>query len=207
MHYLKVYWPALTRVLSTLGTLTSVVALLIPPPASTVPWTLAQKAALTFSVVAFVATAAIEFLAFKKVRTRARGDREGIRKYMHRWIEHGGRVAIWTRDHSWIDEDTMRSMLKEKAARRELILCLPSMTPFANELANLGADVVAYGDGLGVPSIRFTIAHLDQPGACVAIARPNSDSHVIEEYTSSDHIAFHLAQDLVRLAVNRRAAS
>lgn len=199
MHYLSAYWPTIARVVSTGGSLASVVALLVSLQGND-PWNAAMKFALALSALAFLATVLIEVRTFAKVRVRARGDRAGIRRYMHTWIEHGGRVAIWTRDHSWVDEDGIRRLLRQKAEARELILCLPEMTPFAQELASLGADVVAYGRGLSVPSIRFTIAHFEQPGSAVAVGLPNSASHIIEEYSSTDHVVFHFAQDLVRLA-------
>src|SRR5206468_672153 len=59
----------------------------------------------------------------------------GIKRYMLNWIEHGGRVAIWTRDMSWAQNPETRRLLTEKARRNELILCLPELNELARERA------------------------------------------------------------------------
>ena len=80
---------------------------------------------------------------------------------MHDWIEHGGRVAIWTRDMSWAQNQETRGLLTEKARRSELILCLPELGALATELSKAGAEVCAYGaTRLESPASRFTIAFL-----------------------------------------------
>src|SRR6266571_3685379 len=89
----------------------------------------------------------------------ARTDSEGIKRYMHDWIQHGGRVAIWTRDMSWAQNAQTRRLLREKAERRELILCLPEPNELARELSAAGAEICAYGaQHLESPASRFTIA-------------------------------------------------
>ena len=61
-------------------------------------------------------------------------NKEGILNYMHDWIEHGGRVAIWTRDMSWADNDKTMQLLELKAQRQELLILLPSPNPLAERL-------------------------------------------------------------------------
>jgi hypothetical protein len=96
---------------------------------------------------------------------------------MHDWIEHGGRVAIWTRDMSWAHNDDTRGLLREKAARGELILCLPEQNALATELGAAGAEICAYGaNRLESPASRFTII-----------------------FFAGSHPAFYLAEDLIAL--------
>jgi hypothetical protein len=119
---------------------------------------------------------------------------------MHEWIEHGGRVAIWTRDMSWAQNPETRRLLTEKARRNELILCLPELNELASELTRAGAEVCAYGASLlESPSSRFTIAFLGRDGSRVAVGRAQGDAHVIDEFSVGGHPAFHLAADLVTL--------
>ena len=119
---------------------------------------------------------------------------------MHDWIEHGGRVAIWTRDMSWAQNPETRRLLAEKARRNELILCLPELNELATELAAAGAEVCAYGAGhLESPASRFTIAFFGRDGSRVAVGRAEGDTHVIDEFSAGGHPAFHLAEDLITL--------
>jgi len=119
---------------------------------------------------------------------------------MHDWIEHGGRVAIWTRDMSWAQNPETHRLLIAKARRKELILCLPELNELAKELANAGAEVCAYGTRrLESPAARFTIAFFGREGSRVAIGRAEGDTHVIDEFSAASHPAFHLAGDLIAI--------
>ena len=143
----------------------------------------------------------LELLTHRGRRVYDKSDAEGIKEYMHSWIEHGGRVAIWTRDLSWAQNSDTRQLLKIKAARNELILCLPENNALTNELAAAGAEVCAYGsDSLESPSSRFTIAFFGRDGSRVAVGRANGNTHIIDEFAPSDHPAFYLAEDLIGLA-------
>ncbi len=77
---------------------------------------------------------------------------------MHDWINHGGRVAIWTRDMSWAQDIDTRNLLKGKATRNELILCLPAKNELATELATLGAEVCDYDTSL-LELSEFAVHH------------------------------------------------
>ena len=76
-------------------------------------------------VCVFLVLVVLELLSRRGRSVYAKNDAEGIKRYMHQWITHGGRVAIWTRDMSWAQNAETRRVLKEKARRNELILCLP----------------------------------------------------------------------------------
>ena len=105
-------------------------------------WAIALLVLALFCIFVFVV---LEVLAHRGRRVYAKNDTDGIKRYMHNWIEHGGRVAIWTRDMSWAHNADTRKLLREKAARGELILCLPEQNELAKELAAVGAEVCAYG--------------------------------------------------------------
>jgi len=156
---------------------------------------------LVLAVVAFVLLIVLEFFDRPGRRIYAKSDDQGIRRYMHEWIEPGGRVAIWTRDMSWAQNPETRQLLIEKARRNELILCLPKVNDFAAQLAEAGAEVCAYGSSLlESPASRFTIAFFGRDGSRVAVGRAEGDTHVIDEFSDGGHPAFHLAADLVTLA-------
>ena len=120
---------------------------------------------------------------------------------MHDWIKHGGRVAIWSRDMSWANSEETKQLLEVKARRHELLLFLPSANPLSQQLAGSGAEVVYYGASrLESPGSRFTITHYGRDGSSLAVGRVRGDTHVIDEFHSSDHPAYHIAADLVALA-------
>jgi hypothetical protein len=116
---------------------------------------------------------------------------------MEKWIKHGAGVAIWTRDHTWVDDEGMRQLLTQKAERGELTLCIPKATSLSEDLRAKGANVVVHG--FSESAVRFTIINLNNSTYAVALARPGPTSHVIEEY-SSHHPMAALAKDLVELA-------
>jgi len=170
----------------------------LPSPKDLPWWAVGLVVLATFL---FVVLVVLEFFACRGRRVYAKADTEGIRRYMHAWIEHGGRVAIWTRDMSWAQNPKTRRLLAEKARRSELILCLPELNALATELAAAGAEVCAYGARhLESPASRFTIAFFGRAGSRVAVGRAEGDTHVIDEFSSSSHPAFHLAEDLITLA-------
>jgi len=130
-------------------------------------------------------------------------DPDSIRNYMLHWIAYGGRVAIWTRDMSWATDKESRELLVKKAQCGELIICMPSHTEFSQQLKGVGAEIYVYGtELLSEPSARFTIAYYGRDGSKVAIGRAKADKHVIEEFDSGSHPAFHLAYELVQVARN-----
>jgi hypothetical protein len=158
-------------------------------------------AILVVAVVALIALVVFEFTDRRGRRIYSKDDTQGIKRYMHSWIDHGGRVAIWTRDMSWAQNPETRGVLTEKARRGELILCLPEINALARDLSEAGAEVCAYGARLlEAPASRFTIIFFGRDGSRVAVGRAEGDTHVIDEFSAGDHPAFHLAADLVTLA-------
>ncbi|HLJ96719.1 MAG TPA: hypothetical protein VKU02_26335 [Gemmataceae bacterium] len=206
---LRTWWAAwgevVRKLVALVASFASMAGLLIaflPSPGS-LPWW--AVALLVTSAIFFVVLVLLEVLELRGQRVYRRTDAEGIRKYMHDWIEHGGRVAIWTRDMTWAQNPESRKLLMEKARRRELILCLPELNEPARELAAAGAEVYAYGaKHLEAPASRFTIARFGRDGSRVAVGRADGDTHVIDEFSRGCHPAFHLAEDLIMLVRSQK---
>jgi hypothetical protein len=201
---MRTWWKAwgelILKLLTLFASFASMGGLLVaflPSPRDLPSWAVALLVSAACFLVVLVV---LEFLDRRGRRVYARGDAEGIKRYMHNWIEHGGRVAIWTRDMSWAQNPETRRLLTEKARRRELILCLPELNELANELAGAGAEVCAYGARrLESPASRFTIAFFGRDGSRVAVGRAEGDTHVIDEFSAGGHPAFYLAEDLITL--------
>jgi hypothetical protein len=194
-------WGAVVRklvaLLASFASLAGLLMAFLPTPED-LPWW--AVVLLVVALVFFVVLVVFELLDRRARHVYARTDTEGIKRYMHDWINHGSRVAIWTRDFSWAQNPETRGLLMEKARRGELILCLPEFNELATELGRAGAEVCAYGARLlSSPASRFTIAFFGRDGSRVAIGRTEGDTHVIDEFSAGDHPAFHLAADLVAL--------
>jgi hypothetical protein len=201
---LRIIWKAwgtiVMKFLALAGSLASLVGLLLqflPSPKDLSWWAIFLLAFASFCLFLFLA---LEILTYQRRRVFDKGDKEGIKKYMHSWIQHGGRVAVWTRDMSWARNAETRGLLREKSADGELILCMPEEDDFAKELAAEGAEICAYGKNhLESPASRFTISCFGRDGARVAVGRAEGEAHVIDEFNSGGHPAFYLAEDLVTL--------
>lgn len=201
---LKIWWKAwsepIIKLVALVGALASLVGLLrvFLPSRDSLPWW--AVALLVVAALLLIVFVVLEFLSYRGRRVYAKSDTDGIKRYMHTWIQHGGRVAIWTRDMSWAHNADTRGLLLEKAANGELILCLPERNEFAKQLEAAGAEVCAYGSRhLESPASRFTIVFFGRDGAQVAVGRAEGDAHVIVEFTAGSHPAFYLAKDLIEL--------
>ena len=200
---MRIWWLAwgglVQRLFALAGSLASLLGVLIAFMPKELPrWTIVLFA---ISAGFFVLLVFLEFSAGHGRRTFAKSDTAGIRLYLHNWIEHGGRVAIWTRDMSWAHNTETRRLLGDKAGRGELILCLPEPIELSRELAAAGAEVCTYGAmRLESPASRFTIAFFGRGGSRVAVGHEVGDAHIIDEFKPGEHPAFYLAEDLVALA-------
>jgi hypothetical protein len=204
MMSLRTWWTAwgemVRKLVALVASFASMAGLLIAflPSPGDLPWW--AVALLVSATSFFVVLVVLEFLDRRGHRVYTRTDTEGIQRYMHEWIEHGGRVAIWTRDMTWAQNAESRRLLIEKARRNELILCLPELNELATELEAAGSEVCAYGaKHLESPASRFTIALFGRDGSRVAVGRAEGDTHVIDEFSRGSHPAFHLAEDLITL--------
>ncbi len=192
---------SLRNVLLLFGTVSSVIALFVNflPEIEKMPWW--GIALLVLAAFLAGTLGILEMFERPKRRIFRKQDTAGVLKYMHEWIKHGGRVAIWSRDMSWANNEETKQLLELKAQRHELLLFLPSANPLSGQLESSGAEVVYYGASrLESPGSRFTITHYGRDGSSIAVGRARGDSHVIDEFHSSDHPAYQIAADLIALA-------
>jgi hypothetical protein len=202
----KAWGDLVQRLVALTASFASLAGLLVAflPHSNELPW---WAVTLLVSGTFFLAVSVVlELLGRRGRSVYAKNDTDGIKRYMHDWITNGGRVAIWTRDMSWAQNAETQHVLKEKARRGELILCLPEPNGLAADLAAAGAEICAYGaDRLESPASRFTIAFFGRAGSRVAVGHANRDVHVIEEFAAGEHPAFYLLEDLITLARRENA--
>lgn len=135
------------------------------------------------------------------IRTYLANNRAGINRYLYRRIDSGGPVAIWTRDMNWADTEKMTELLRRKAQRGQLIICLPQEIPQSDELKQIGAEVFAYGASPAT-DYRFVIVNHGRAGSRVVMVRLGAKFHWIQEYAAADeHPAFYMAHDLVQMVM------
>ena len=133
-----------------------------------------------------------------------RGKRK-IRDFMYSWLRLHGRAVIFTRDMSWVDDAEMKNMLKDKASRSDLIICLPdkSRFPDAAEFERVGAQIIEYSNLNIVPDARFTIVNFNRGDAEVAVGQAirvasGKKIHRIETYRNGEN-PWMIANDLVKI--------
>jgi hypothetical protein len=182
-----------------LGTLASVAGLFFTlHPANTRVSTI-QAMLIGLAIAGFVTMITLDIRDYYRRRPKAYRTKEEINRYMHQWINKGGRVVIFTRDMSWAIQSEIRDLLLQKAAANELTICLPSHITLADELAQAGAEIITY-EGLNyIPRSRFTIINKDRTDAQIAVGRLIDKKHVIEEYAEGAHPVFAVANDLVEI--------
>ncbi|WP_341666822.1 hypothetical protein [Alcaligenes sp. SDU_A2] len=130
----------------------------------------------------------------KKYRSTAQ-----INSYMLKMLHNSGKCEICSRDASWIADEKILALLKDKATRGELTFLVHHSTPNLKSLAIMGAEVIEYGTLGFEPVTRFTVVNAGNPASSyVAIGRqkPN-EPHIIEELDSS-HPTYSMARDLIR---------
>lgn len=136
-------------------------------------------------------------------RTKPKGfvlNSKPIKEYMATWLNSGGRSAVFSRDLSWADVDTVDNLLQEKARKGELIIFAGRQTELLRTLIESGAEVYNYNNLRFVPKARFTIVDYEKEGARLAIGFQEDGKHVVYEYGPRDHAMMALAGDLVNLA-------
>jgi hypothetical protein len=156
------------------------------------------------SILATIGLILNEFLDYRRSAPKIYTSRKKITAYMRKWVSGGGRVAIFSRDMSWAKADPIRTILREKAARDELMICLEHPIELTDELKELGAQIVTYQDLKHIPRSRFTIIDFGRDGARVAVGVQEQNGHVIQEFRSGHHPFFAVAEDLVRFLAARQ---
>lgn len=151
-----------------------------------------------------------EVAEYIDMRTREFTSVKKINEYMKSWISKGSRVAIFSRDLSWAqqDEPEIQKILLRKARQKELYVFVENETEFTDTLKSAGAEIRIYGPLQHVPRSRFTIIDFEQAGARVAIGQKRNNKHVIQEFQEGSHPCFSVAEDLVKvlMAYNKQHA-
>lgn len=207
---LKQYKIPFSRAFSHLGTLASLLGVIytLRPEGGLTSWHIRW---VIVAIVLFIIAIILDYISAKRKHVFMKYDdnwKVKARKYMYKWIKRTDRVAIFSRDLSWVD-DEIKALLEEKAFNGELIICAPKHTDngLTKSLQEKKATVLTY-DSLGYdePQSRFTIAGYGKGGASIAIAHSPKDYHMIEEY-SEGHPAFFMAKDLIEILKRMNATN
>lgn len=157
-----------TRLIQLAAAVGSIFALLLMLVPEGHDWSAWQLVFLLASIALPIWLAASEIRMYFQSKPRIFENEAEIRNYLHEWIGTNRRAAIFTHDHSWVKDEDMKSMLRDKARNNELQMFMPKSTDFSRELEECGAITVYYGDE-NVLKTRFTIVNVGSTDAKVAI--------------------------------------
>ncbi len=109
--------------------------------------------------------------------------------------------AIFTVKMGFTEERQTKETLRAQARKQDLILYLPRMIDFAQELKDLGATVIIYGDDRFTPKSRFTIVRSNQHDAQMYFGYTRSDNkHVLRIFSATNEgPTFHVTNDLLEI--------
>lgn len=186
------------RFISTMGTVVTAASVML---ASSIPIPFIVKLLLLGLILLALILSTIDAAYYWRARPKHFAlNSQPIKDYMAKWLNSGGRSAVFSRDLSWADEDAVANLLQEKARKGELIIFAGRQTDLLSSLIDSGAEVFNYKDLRFVPKARFTIVDYEKEGARLAIGFQEDGKHVIYEYGPRDHAMMALAGDLVNLA-------
>jgi hypothetical protein len=204
----------LRQLIISVGTYGTLVALVFTLKHEGKPFSTWQQVLFWSAMAIFAAD--VVFIVRGYTQRPQRRFRQGVRQqrrirdFMHAWLSTGARVAVFSRDLSWVkdNDDEMRSLLLKKARNDELTVVVPASTSLTRELGDAGAEVVTYPDLDYVIQSRFTLVGIGRAGGRVAIGHSQEGMHVIDVLDAPDP-AFYMADDLVevmrRIAMKRPA--
>lgn len=197
--WIKANWELMYRLLTLIGVFASLAALVISLGPSLKDFGFGKSALVFFSLAFFVLAFFLELRSAFRKKSIPVADKKRIRDFMFKWISSGERVAIFSRDLSWVDDEKIKELLFSKASAGELCICVPRETDLTRELRHVGAEIYTYSHIDHVPQSRFTIVNFGRGGSRVAVGNRHGNFHVIEEFSANDHPAFYMANDLVML--------
>lgn len=150
-----------------------------------------------FSICILVITVKKEFSGYIRVQ-----NREKINKKIVDFIKTTGETIIFSRDLSWVNEDTLNKF-KEKVqtSRDKLTIFMPTQTDISKKLEEF-ANVRYYGNVLGQSldrlTSRYTIIHYGTDSVRMTYPQENVSWHINHEYSQGDP-ALTLAIDLAKV--------
>lgn len=188
----------IVTIITILGSFASLFSLIfmvrVPgQPFSPVHWIL-----LSIGIICFIIAVVWEIRKHMKSQPLVMHKDSDIKEYMYNWISRSGRVAIFSRDLSWVS-DKIKKLLLSKAKQSELCICVPKMIPLVDELQKAGAEICSYPELSYIPSSRFTIINCDRADASVAVGGKKQNKHIIREFALGEHPFFAVANDLVHV--------
>ena len=189
----------IVQILSILGSSASLLGLVFVFHPSGQSFTASEGILLGFGIVLTLLAVVLEIKQYISSFPKTFKTKQQIRDYMFRWIENGGKVCIFSNDLSWVEDDQMVAMLKGKAGRDELQICVPAIIPIAETLKECGATILTYAPLKVIPQSRFTIVNCGRMDSQVAVGRRLDGQHVVEEFGAGDHPVFAVASDLVEI--------
>jgi len=201
--YIRTVLKRIIPLVAQFSSLAALVMYFIPDYTKLNLWVIAL---MVFAILIFIYMIVSEIKENARLSVFKINDNKNIKKYMHKWIFEGGRVAIWTRDMSWADNYETIELLSNKARHNELIICTPKQFTIMDQLIDAGAEVHLYDKIDFVPRSRFTIVQFGREGSRVAVGRRVGNNHVIKEYASGEHPIFALAEDLINFAIKVESA-
>lgn len=190
------FWINLLTVISSYATLIGLIYTLKQPEASLSVFQIFLVVFFIVLCVIFVICEVYIFFSNKKPFYKSNYE---IKEYLFSWISKGGRVAIFTRDMSWVDTQKMENLLLEKARNNELYICLPEMIDLTEKLKKEGARIFTYSELNYIPKSRFTIINKDRADSHVAIGRSKDNGIIVEEFAEGEHPSFSMANDLFEI--------
>ncbi|WP_125477252.1 hypothetical protein [Paenibacillus sp. LK1] len=140
-----------------------------------------------------------EIKLYKSKKGKVYSSKESVRNYMYKWISQEGVTFIFSRDLSWVSDEEMKNLFRNKARSRELKLCVSESIPFVSELAELGAEIHTYKQLDYTLKTRFTFVRVGRLDSKVAIGRDVNGNHYIEEFKATDEPVFSIASDLMEV--------
>jgi hypothetical protein len=191
----------LVRVVGSLGTVVTALSVVFSMSSP-----LLIKIVLWLLVAIAAYTVVIDVKSFSAKRPkRFIPNSEKVNGYMCKWLNSGGRVAVFSRDLSWAQKNSKaEEILQNKAKNGELVLFVKVQTALTDQLKSLGAQVNQYPESF-VPKARFTVVDYEKDGARLAIGLVEDNMHTIREYDTRHPNVMALANDLISLAQYQKA--
>ena len=142
-----------------------------------------------------------------KVNERVCKSDKEIKDTMKEIINSSGKVAIMSRDLSWVDAETEVCLALKKD---NMLICVQQESELTRRLAKTGTKIIYYGHIGFEPISRFTIIRYNKKDCQVAIAntessvrKQNNFRHIIYQTKSSgdrkDEWINTLAKDMISL--------
>lgn len=190
------------QVVTVVGSFASIMGVVFLMRTPDEPWTLLQAGLLAAASLLLVIAVVLIVRNYLETRPKSMPIGSKVSEYMYDWIDQGGAVAILTRDMSWVNNKRLKDLLRTKAQRGELFLCLPNEIELSRELSQLGAKVYTFSELQYTTKSRFTIINKDRMDAQLAVGLSRRQRHFIEEFSQGEHPVFTIADDLINLIIS-----